>query len=305
MKEDHQAAGRVAGAGDMGPAEAMHRELEKAQAALQQFQARILQQEKMAAVGQLAAGVAHEINNPVGFITSNLHSLAKYLSKLTEFIAIQEDIIRAYDAPQAAARLDAAKQTLKIDFIVEDIGQLIAESLDGAGRVSTIVQGLKSFSRASDNEMRAVDLVRCLESTLSLVWNEIKFKAEVVRDYQNLPPVFGCEQQLAQVFMNLLVNAAQAIAEKGRITLRTRCRNGRVCVSISDSGCGIAPEVLARLFEPFFTTKAVGEGTGLGLSISREIVAKHGGELHVTSEPGCGTTFTVDLPQFEEGEHHP
>jgi len=288
--------------GKEGEAACLRQKLEQTQADLKDYQARILQQEKLAAIGQLAAGVAHEINNPVGFITSNLHSLRKYLDKLTEYIGVQDELIGHYDNPAAQERLRAAKKALKIDFVLEDIEHLLGESIDGAQRVNRIVQGLKSFSRVSDNEVKAIDLEQCLENTLNLVWNEIKFKAKMVRDYQPLPLVPCCEQQMAQVFMNLLVNAAQAIEQQGCITLSTRYEHGWVSVAISDTGGGIAPEHLDRLFEPFFTTKEVGQGTGLGLAIVHDIIQKHGGDIKVGSTPGRGTCFTLRLPATTEGE---
>ncbi|SDL25137.1 His Kinase A (phospho-acceptor) domain-containing protein [Geoalkalibacter ferrihydriticus] len=289
--------------GQQPDATALQRELTQTRAALEQARLCSFHQEKMAAVGQLAVGVAHEINNPVGFIASNLSSLARYLQKLTEFISVQDDIIRAYDAPAAAQRLEAARKALKIDFVVEDIDQLIAESLDGAQRVSAIVQGLKSFSHAGSDALQPADLQACLEDTLKLVWNELKYKVEIERDYEPLPQVLCRRQELTQVFLNLLVNASHAMTDKGRILLRTRRAAGAVNVSISDTGGGIAPEHLERVFEPFFTTKDVGQGTGLGLAIVADIVNKHGGRISVESRLGVGTTFTLSFPVAEEHGH--
>lgn len=276
--------------------------LERANVEIKDNQERILQQEKMASIGQLAAGVAHEINNPMGFISSNLNSLTKYIKKLTEFITIQEEIIESYESREASERLKSAKRALKVDFVMEDIDQLVKESLDGAERVSKIVQGLKSFSHSGDEEFKQSHIADCVERAVNIAWNELKFKADLVRDYQDVPPVYCHEQQLAQVFMNLLVNASQAIEKKGTIHIRTRFENNRVSVAIQDNGCGIAPEILDRLFEPFFTTKDVGTGTGLGLSIAYEIIKKHQGDIFVTSEPGCGTTFVIELPITSEGQ---
>ena len=276
--------------------------LERANAEIRDNQTRILQQEKMASIGQLAAGVAHEINNPMGFIASNLNSLTKYIKKLTEFITIQEEIIESYESREASERLKAAKRALKVDFVMEDIDQLVSESLDGAERVSKIVQGLKSFAHSGDEEFKSVNIADCLERAVNIAWNELKFKADLVRDYQDIPPVYCHEQQLAQVFMNLLVNASHAIEKKGTINIRTRFDNQRVTVAIQDSGCGIPPENMDRLFEPFFTTKDAGTGTGLGLSIAYEIIKKHQGDIFVSSEPGCGTTFVIELPVANEGQ---
>ncbi len=274
--------------------EAKGRELQHAYDELKAGQQRILQQEKMASLGQLAAGVAHEINNPLGYISSNLGTLAKYLARLAEFVSFQKALIEQRFGK--VAELDEKHRTLKIDHILGDIPLLLSESLEGAGRVKKIVQDLKSFSRSDDEDPVLADLEQCLESTLSIVWNEIKYKAELVRDYEKLPRLLCHPLQLGQVFMNLLVNAAQAIDKHGIIKISTRHDGDRVSVAISDTGCGIAPEHLPKLFDPFFTTKEVGKGTGLGLSIAYEIVKKHGGEIQVESTPGIGSTFTLRLP---------
>lgn len=278
-----------------------NKELADAYAELKNTQSQILQQEKMASIGQLAAGVAHEINNPVGFITSNIGSLSKYVDKLQQFINAQSDVIANYENFLATDELDALRKKLKIDFVLEDVKDLVRESLDGTERVKTIVQNLKNFSRVDQSEQTMADLNECVESTLNIVWNELKYKTTVNKEYGDIPLTLCYPQQLNQVFMNLLMNGAQAIKEKGEITIRTWSDGDNIYVSISDSGCGIPAENLDRLFEPFFTTKAVGKGTGLGLSIAYDIVTKkHGGELLVNSEVDKGTTFTVKIPVVEE-----
>ena len=270
------------------------RELQKAYNELAESQQRILQQEKMASIGQLAAGVAHEINNPIGFINSNLGTLDKYMRRLSEFLeALTAAMVPDGDAADHLARM---RKTLKIDYILNDIPSLLSESLDGAERVKKIVQDLKSFSRSDDGEPKAADLVQCLDSTINIVWNELKYKAELVRDFQELPPVVCHAQQLNQVFMNLLVNAAHAIKERGIIKVSTRKEDPWVMISISDNGCGIEPQNISRLFDPFFTTKPIGQGTGLGLAIAYDIVKKHKGDIEVDTQLGIGTTFTVRLP---------
>lgn len=272
-------------------------DLEQAYTELKQTQAQILQREKMASIGQLAAGVAHEINNPMGFISSNLRTLEKYTKRLADFIAMQTDYIKASGDPSA---LEESRSSLKIDYIVQDIRDLIHESLEGAERVKRIVQDLKSFSRVDQAEFKHADINECLESTINIVWNELKYKATVNRDYGNLPMTKCFPQQLNQVFMNLLVNAAQAIEKQGEITVKTWREDTCLFASISDTGCGIEPEKLNRIFEPFYTTKPVGTGTGLGLSITYDIIKKHGGEIYVQSEVGKGTTFTVRIPIVED-----
>ncbi|MBU0479462.1 MAG: PAS domain S-box protein [Proteobacteria bacterium] len=275
-------------------------ELQGAYQELKQAQSQILQQEKMASVGQLAAGVAHEINNPMGFIGSNLTSLGKYSEKLTEFIRLQGEMLEKLNDPTTMAELQEVRKKLKLDFIVEDMHDLITESLDGADRVKKIVMGLKNFSRVDQAEQQMANMNECVDSTLNVVWNELKYKCTVEKDYGDIPQIMCFPQQLNQVFMNMLVNGAQAIEEQGVITIRTFAEDGFVNVAISDTGCGISPEHRKRIFEPFFTTKDVGKGTGLGMSIAWDIVKKHGGEILIDSEMGKGSTFTVKLPVERE-----
>ena len=272
------------------------RQLESAYAELKTTQVKVFNQEKMATIGQLAAGVAHEINNPIGFIASNLRTLHKYLARLIEYIHVQEEALKDPASPQAHESVAKARQQLKPDFIVEDVVDLIDESLDGAERVKKIVQDLKGISRVDESEWRTIDLVECFESTINIVWNEIKYKATLVRDFSELPPVRCYPHQLNQVFMNLLINAVQAIDKEGTITVKTWPDGDEVLFSVADTGCGIPEANLSRIFEPFFTTKEIGIGTGLGLSVSYQIVKKHKGEIFVESAPGKGTTFTVRLP---------
>ncbi|HEX8960874.1 MAG TPA: ATP-binding protein [Geobacteraceae bacterium] len=268
---------------------------------LQETHAQMLQREKMASVGQLAAGVAHEINNPIGFISSNLATLGKYVERLSEFIDAQAQALASLETAAVGEQLRELRRKLKLDYIVGDVKALIAESLSGAERVRKIVQDLKSFSRADEGESREADINECLESTLNIVWNELKYKATLHREYGEIPRARCYPQQLEQVFMNLLVNAAHAIEKRGEVTLSTRYEGGAVYVSVADTGCGIPEEKLGRIFEPFFTTKEAGVGTGLGLSISYDIVKKHNGEIMVQSEVGKGTTFTVRIPVGQGG----
>jgi two-component system NtrC family sensor kinase len=262
---------------------------------LEEAHNQLLQSEKLASIGQLAAGVAHEINNPIGFVNSNLGTLKKYTTQL--FVLLDEYAqSEAELSPATVARLAQTKHAVDAGFVREDMASLIAESMDGAARVRRIVQDLRDFSRPGDSEWQAVDLHACIDSTLNVVWNEIKYKAEVVREYGELPPVECLPFQLNQVFLNLLVNAAQAIPERGTITLRTACDGDNVSVAVTDTGVGMSPEVRDRIFDPFFTTKPIGKGTGLGLSVAYGIVDKHGGRIEVDTAPGKGTTFTVRLP---------
>ena len=269
---------------------------------LEDAQGQLLQSEKMASVGQLAAGVAHEINNPIAFINSNLGTLKKQAVELLGLIDAYERLEPA--GASDAAALDtvrAIKQSIDLDFLREDIVNLIDESLEGARRVKAIVDNLKDFSRVDTAEWHWANLEQGLESTLSIVWNELKYKCEVVREYAGIPEVECIASQINQVFMNIIVNAGQAIAEHGTIHLRTGRGEKTVWVEIEDSGKGIRTEHLARIFEPFFTTKPVGKGTGLGLSLAYGIVQRHGGLLEVQSEVGRGTRFRMTLPVQREG----
>jgi len=280
--------------------EEKNRELESAYTDLKATQVQLLQNDKMASIGQLAAGVAHEINNPIGFVTSNLETLDRYVAKAIEFINAQSEKIASHAPAMVLEELDEKRKRLKLDYVLVDMKNLISESLDGSGRVQKIVQDLKTFSRVDAAEHSPVDINACLESTINMIWNEIKYKATLQRDFGDLPLLNCYPQQINQVFMNLLINAAHAIEEGGRISVQSRFENGVIRVAISDSGCGIPENIRTRIFEPFFTTKDVGKGTGLGLSISYDIVKKHGGEIRVTSDVGVGTTFTVLVPVAAE-----
>jgi PAS domain S-box-containing protein len=263
---------------------------------LEAAQAQLMQSERMASIGQLAAGVAHEINNPVGFVNSNLGSLQHYVVSLLRLLAAYQQTEGSL--PEVAVQqLGVLKQELDFEFMCDDITTLLAESLDGLKRVTRIVQDLKNFSHVDESESQWADLEAGLESTLRVVWNELKYKAEVVKEFAGVPQIKCYPFQLNQVFMNLLINASQALVDKGRITLHTGFDANEVWVAVQDTGRGIKPENLQKVFDPFFTTKPVGKGTGLGLSLSYDIVKKHGGRIEVTSVVGQGTTFTVFLPR--------
>ncbi len=271
-------------------------ELADAYKQLKNSQVQILQQEKMASIGQLAAGVAHEINNPMGFITSNLGTLGKYFDRMNHFLEHQQVAISEHVAEEGQQNIIAERKKLKIDYLLEDSRDLIEESLDGADRVKAIVQNLKTFSRLDQDHEQEADINQCLESTISIAWNELKYKATLEKDFGSLPRLHCYPQKLNQVFLNMLVNAAQAIKEKGIVTIRTWHEQDDIFIAISDTGCGIPEKSQTRIFEPFFTTKEVGKGTGLGMSISYEIIQEQGGEIKVASVVGEGSTFTIRLP---------
>jgi len=259
----------------------------------------LLQAEKMASIGQLAAGIAHEINNPVGFVNSNMGALKNYVGTLLGLIEQYEQAAAPHAA--LAARLAALRDAADLAFLKDDVTDLVRESMDGLKRVKDIVQALKDFSHVGETEWVVADLHQGLDSTLNIVGNELRYKARVDKRYGALPPVTCLASQLNQVFMNLLVNAAHALSGQGVITLRTGAADGWVWIEIGDDGVGIAPENLKRIFEPFFTTKPVGSGTGLGLSLSYGIVSRHGGRIEVASALGQGTRFTVHLPVLPPG----
>jgi len=278
-----------------------HVELEAAYAQVKETQSQLLQSEKMASIGQLAAGVAHEINNPIGYVHSNLGTLQTYAHDLLLLLAAYEELCQKlpHDQLHLLVPIQEIKARADYSYLQQDLPQLIEESREGIGRVKKIVMDLRDFSHANEIENEhwvVTDVHRGLQSTLNIVWNELKYKVEVRKEFGDIPAIECLPSQLNQVFLNLLVNAGHAIAERGVINIATCLIGNEVCVSITDSGQGIAPANLARIFDPFFTTKPVGKGTGLGLSLSYGIVQKHHGRIEVVSAVGAGTTFRVYLP---------
>ena len=255
----------------------------------------LVQSEKMAAVGQLAAGVAHEINNPIGFVNSNLGTLGLYTSQLLEVIDVCE--ASAATHPELAADFLKIKKTTDLPYLREDLGALLKESQDGLNRVKHIVQALKDFAHPDSGDRVDSDLLAGLETTLNVVSGQLKVKADIVRELKPIGLIRCIPGQINQVLMNLLVNAAQSIDGHGTITLRSGSDDKGAWIEIADTGCGMSSDILQHLFEPFFTTKPVGKGTGLGLSIAWDIIVKrHGGRIDVASEPGNGSRFTLWLP---------
>jgi two-component system, NtrC family, sensor kinase len=270
-------------------------ELARRKAELERLQAQLVHSEKMASLGQLADGIAHELNNPAGFIFSNMEALPQFLKKVERVLLSYEQIsLNEVDA----AHVEQAKTEAGFTNVMSDLQSIAADSYSGAERIRDIVKNLRLFSRLDEAEIKHVDLHEGIESTIRLLSQ--CYNSPVItlrRDYGVVPPVECYAGQLNQVWMNLLVNAAQAIGETGgEVLIRTSSDQKNALVSISDSGKGIAPEHLNRIFDPFFTTKPIGEGTGLGLSISHGIINRHGGTLRVDSAPGRGATFNVSLP---------
>ncbi|WP_322401705.1 ATP-binding protein [Massilia luteola] len=263
---------------------------------LSDMQGQLLQSEKMASIGLLAAGVAHEINNPLAFISSNFGALERDARDILKLISAFEGVEGLLPG-EARAPVAFMKQDIGLDDIRQDLDALFVESREGLQRVKHIVQNLKDFSRPGGTQKEMADLEQGLNSTLNVAWNEIKYKADVVKEYAGVPPLYCLPSQINQVFLNLLINAAHAIEDKGTIVVRTGYDDKVVWVEIEDNGCGIAPDHLDHIFEPFFTTKPVGKGTGLGLSIVYGIVQGHHGTIEVRSDVGSGTVFKVALPR--------
>jgi signal transduction histidine kinase len=272
-------------------------EVQRRQKENEHIQLQLLQADKMAAIGQLAAGVVHEINTPLGYVHSNLNTLAGYLKHITEILgayrSLDPSVLNNLPTISDVRRLEQRNDP---DYLLQDADELLTESMQGLERVSAIVQDLKGFSRKSDNEWESADLRQGLDSTINIVWSQLKYHCELHKEYGEIPQIRCLPSQLNQVFLNLLVNAAQAIEDQGHIYLRTGQDDEWVWVEVQDNGSGIAPENLKRLFEPFYTTKPKGQGTGLGLSLSYGIVQRHSGRIEVESEPGQGSVFRVYLP---------
>jgi PAS domain S-box-containing protein len=272
-----------------------------------QILGQLFQSEKMASIGQLAAGVAHEINNPTGFVSSNLKTLSDYHNDISSLVEQYRKLTTDLRQTMATAgypvsvseqleRIAELEAEADIDFVLNDISDLVKESREGTERIKKIVLDLKDFAHPGEDKPRFADINRNMESTLNVVWNELKYKATVTKDYGDLPEVECYPQQLNQVFMNLLVNAAQAMEKQGEIRIVTRADDGYVEIRISDTGKGIPKENLSKIFDPFFTTKEVGKGTGLGLNVAYNIIKKHNGTIDVESTVGKGTMFTIRIP---------
>jgi len=269
---------------------------------LKTAQAQLVQSEKMASLGQLAAGVAHEINNPIGFVLSNVGTLKEYISVFTDLLEFNRQYAEAVaEADQQKTnsiknKIEDYSKSSDLSFILGDIEGIFVDAQNGLVRVKEIVANLKRFARADEGDWAAANINEIIENTLKVIWNELKYKVKLNKNYGEVPSINCSASQLGQVFMNMLVNAAQAIPSQGDITIKTGVYGEHIFIEISDNGCGIPLELQSRIFDPFFTTKPVNVGTGLGLSISYGIIEKHGGKIHLESTPNVGATFRILMP---------
>lgn len=263
-------------------------------------QLRLIQSEKLASIGQLAAGVAHEINNPVGFVTSNLGTMQEYLEVIADVFGLYDQLAAAVasgaETKDLLNKIKAITDEDDLSEIFVDVSDILDESKEGCIRIREIVDNLKTYARSDAANPVMADLKQGIESTLKMIWNELKYKCTVVKNFEDVP-LYGCYPgQINQVVTNLLINASHAINDEGTITLNLHQEDQNIILEISDDGCGIRESDMSNIFNPFFTTKPVGKGTGLGLSVSLGIIEKHEGSLTVHSERGVGTTFRISLP---------
>lgn len=276
-----------------------HEELEQAHTEVKQKQDQLVQSEKMASLGILSAGVAHEINNPLAFVFSNVNSLSHAVQQFKSYFVLVEANVLSSEEPITPEQRQEIREFAKksdIEFLFEDCTELVEETVEGIQRVKGIVSGLQAFARADSGEMETVDINLCVRNTLKIASGKLKEDCVIEEKLGELPEIKGFPGKIGQVVLNLLVNAGQAISESGKIVISTHHDGTMVNISVEDDGCGMASDVIDNVFTPFFTTKPVGTGTGLGLSVSHGIINEHGGKILVQSEVGAGTRFTVCLP---------
>lgn len=270
------------------------------------MQNQLVQSEKMASLGALISGIAHEINNPLAYVASNLNRFKEYFTDIFALLArwknLQESITESKQFNQELEEINTFEGKIDYEFIVADCQELLKHNFEGIERIKNIVMQLRGFSHISENNAVEADINKAIEETLTIVWNELKYKATLSKHYGNIPLVQCHIGEIKQVFVNLLVNAAHAIEKKGVITIESYEEGTNVIIKISDTGIGMSPELKRKIFDPFFTTKEVGKGTGLGLWISMSLIQKHNGNISVESEEGKGTTFKLTLPIETEKE---
>ncbi|HEX5360754.1 MAG TPA: ATP-binding protein [Fluviicoccus sp.] len=280
-------------------------DLNRAYRQLSSSQAQLVQSEKMAALGQMVAGVAHEINTPLGYVNNNIEMVREFMAQMQFILQAHEQLAGTLLSPTATdvdiaeclANVDDMKAGLDFTQWFTDLDQLFNDTFYGVEQISELVTGLKDFSRLDQAPTDNVSLNDCVESALLIARNTLKYKVEVLKRMEELPKIRCAASQINQVLLNLFTNAAQAIKEQGYLLIKTWADAEWVHVSVQDTGCGIPPESLRRIFDPFYTTKPVGEGTGLGLSISFKIIQQHHGHIRVVSEVGKGTRFVISLPR--------
>lgn len=277
-------------------------ELQTANNTIAETQAKLLQSEKLASLGQLSAGIAHEINNPIAYIHSNLTTLSEYVDVYQRLLNIFRNTsnARILELAELTEEINKIEEEEDFEFISGDINSLIADTLDGTLRVKEIVKGLQEFSHINGDTKSPCDLISCLNSTLKIVKNDLKNRCSVITSFEPIPLVHANQGEINQVLLNLLINAGQAVGPEGTITIATSSSEQRIQITIEDNGAGIDQKIMDRIFDPFFTTKEVGVGTGLGLSISYGIIQDHGGMISVESKVGQGSTFTLSLPILEQ-----
>jgi len=271
-------------------------ELNEAMTILKEAQEQLVQSEKMASLGQLTAGVAHEINNPINFVSANIKPLKEDLAEIMQCIQLYEQAITENKLETFFEKVEEYKNKTGISFSIEEVKSLLRGIEEGAARTSEIVKGLRNFSRLDQNVVKKTNLNEGIESTLALLHSAYKDRVEIVKDLGQIPEVDCLPGQLNQVFMNIISNAVQAIPGEGKIFIKTWATDNLVKISIKDTGPGMSDETKKKIFDPFFTTKDVGKGTGLGLSISYGIIQKHNGKIEVESVKGEGAVFIITLP---------
>ncbi|MCK5873987.1 MAG: PAS domain-containing protein [Alcanivoracaceae bacterium] len=281
-------------------------EVRKKDEAISKMEGMLLNSEKMASLGVISAGIAHEINNPIAFVMANIRQIHNYGTSMR---AVIMDLARRIPDDKMEKILNSLAEspiTLKhLSEIIDDFPSLMEETFDGIDRVQKIITDLKCFSNERPDNFTEVDISKCIDLSLNLARHETRGKIRISRNHEGgTPALQGSETQLSQVFLNLIVNASQAMPEGGDINIHTLCDQDQCIIRVEDTGLGISEEVQENIFEPFFTTKAVGEGTGLGLAISQDIIRRHGGEISVQSQPGQGTTFTISLPLGKASRSH-
>jgi len=266
---------------------------------IKKAQSQLVQSEKMASLGILAAGIAHEINNPIGFVMSNIGTMKEYLDPISNYIRFSTKLASASNS-DVSMKMKELDNEENFDFIMKDMKDIIGDCDDGLVRIKDIAANLKAFSRVDEKEKTMFNINACIDHIIKVIWNELKYNIELTRNFSKKSLlVKGHEGQIGQVVMNILINAAHAIEGNGKIDIVTKVSNKNLKILISDTGRGMSDKIKERIFDPFFTTKSVDKGTGLGLSVSYGIIENHGGEINIESVEGEGTTFEISLPMVE------